>query len=103
MISSGVLDNTLFQVMTECLMGTEPLFKCNYIHFIPNDFKNPNMLLWYVADFPIKQYQELFLTNCLANIIENFIFIRFICFRFMKFGWSVVQLGRTDSQDEGTG
>ena len=35
--ASGVLDNTFFQVMTECLMGTKPLLKCNHIHFIPNN------------------------------------------------------------------
>ena len=44
MTASGVLDNTLFQVMTECLMGTKPLPECSYIHFIPNYWKTPNII-----------------------------------------------------------
>ena len=45
MTPSGVLNNTFFQAMTECLKkGTKPLHKCIYIHFIPNNCKAPNIV-----------------------------------------------------------
>ena len=107
MTPSGFSDKTLCQVMTERLTGTKPLLKSNYIHFVPKTVKPLILHLTCISIYerflPIKQYQELSLKNSLANIIENIIFIRFICFRFMKFGLFAVELCRTDSQDEGTG
>ena len=98
MTPSAVLHITLFQVMTEHLMGTKPLLECNYINFIPNDCKTPNIAsncyfnMW--EDFLIKWYQGLFLTDSFANITENIIFVRFICLHLWNLGCVLCNLVR---------